>query len=136
MRTNPYLFFDGNCEEAFRFYERVLGGKIIAMVPHSGTPAEQNVPAEWRDKIMHAALQVGEDTLMASDAPPRYRQPMSGFSVSLQFADTAEAKRVFDALAEGGTVKMPFEETFWAAGFGMVTDRFGTPWMMNCDKPA
>jgi PhnB protein len=61
---------------------------------------------------------------------------MSGFSVSLQFADTAEAKRVFDALAEGGTVKMPFEETFWAAGFGMVTDRFGTPWMMNCDKPA
>jgi PhnB protein len=136
MRTNPYLFFDGNCEEAFKFYEKVLGGKITAMMAHAGTPAEAYVPAEWKDKIMHAALEVGDDTLMASDAPPQYREPMKGFRVSLQFTDTAEAERVFNALAGDGTITMPFEETFWAARFGMVNDKFGTPWMINCDKPA
>lgn len=135
MRANPYLFFNGNCEEAFKFYEKVLGGKITAMMPATGTPAEDQVPADWKDKIMHAALDIGEDTLMASDAPPPYQDQMKGFRVSLHFADAAEAERVFNAFAEGGSVTMPLEKTFWAERFGMVHDRFGTPWMINCDMP-
>jgi PhnB protein len=136
MSINTYLFFNGNCEEAFKFYEKVLGGKIQDMLPHAGTPAESFVPPEWRDKIMHASMKIGDDLLMASDAPPQFKAPMQGFSVSVQFKDTREAERAFKALSEGGTVKMPLEETFWAARFGMLVDRFGTPWMVNCDKPA
>jgi PhnB protein len=136
MQMNPYLTFDGNCEEAFKAYERVLGGKIIAMMPHEGTPAEAHVPAEWRKKILHARLAFGDNVLMASDAPPGRFQKMQGFSVTLVVKDPAEAERVFNALAEGGTVTMALEETFWAVKFGMLIDRFGTPWMINCEKPA
>ena len=133
MRLNPYLHFNGQCKEAFTFYERCLGAKIGAMMPHAGTPAEEHVPAEWRDKILHARLLLGDDILMASDAPPgRYQKP-SGFSVTLQIKDPAEGKRIFDLLAEHGSVRMPFGETFWATGFGMLVDRFGIPWMINCD---
>lgn len=135
MQLNPYLTFNGQCEAAFKFYERCLGGKIEAMMPHAGTPAEEHVPVEWRDKIMHARLAVGDGVLMGSDAPPeRYEKPR-GFSVSLQIKDPAQAERAFHALAEGGAVQMPIQATFWAARFGMLVDRFGTPWMINCDKP-
>lgn len=136
MSINPYLTFNGNCEAAFKFYERVLGGKIEAMMPHAGTPAEGHVPPEWNSKIMHARLNIDGDLLMGSDAPPQHQEPMKGFSVSLQVKEPKEAERVFKALSEGGTVKMPIEETFWATRFGMLVDRFGTPWMVNCDKPA
>ena len=136
MKTNTYLFFNGNCEAAFKFYADVLGGKIEAMLPHAGTPAEEHVPPEWRDKIMHAKLTLGDSVLMASDAPPPSGEEMKGFSVSLHVDAPAEAERVFHALADGGSVTMPIAETFWAARFGMLTDRFGTPWMVNCDKPA
>jgi len=136
MSLNPYLTFNGNCEAAFKFYERVLGGKIEAMMPHAGTPAEGHVPPEWNSKIMHARLNIDGDLLMGSDAPPQHQEPMKGFSVSLQVKEPKEAERVFKALAEGGTVKMPLDETFWAARFGMLVDKFGTPWMVNCDKPA
>jgi PhnB protein len=133
MQLSPYLLFNGQCEAAFKFYAECLGGKIEAMMTHAGTPAEQQVPAEWRDKILHARLTVGDNVLMASDAPPgRYEQP-KGFSVSIQINDRAEAERIFNALSENGTVQMPFEQTFWAAGFGMCVDRFGIPWMVNCD---
>jgi PhnB protein len=135
MSINTYLMFNGNCEEAFKFYEKVLGGKIEAMLPHAGTPAEGFVPPEWRNKIMHASMKIGDDVLMASDSPPQYQESMKGFHVSLHVKDTKEAERAFTALAEGGTVKMPLEETFWAARFGMLVDKFGTPWMVNCDKP-
>ncbi|HLQ25622.1 MAG TPA: VOC family protein [Acidiferrobacterales bacterium] len=136
MQLNPYLFFNGQCEAAFKFYERVLGGKIEAMLTHAGTPAEAQVPAEWRDKILHARLNVGGEVLMASDAPPgRYEEP-KGFSVSLQMKDPAEAERIFHALAENGTVRMPIQKTFWAARFGMLVDRFGIPWMINCEQAA
>jgi PhnB protein len=135
MQLNPYLTFNGQCEAAFKFYEQCLGGKIEAMMPHAGTPAEKHVPVEWRDKIMHARLAVGDGVLMGSDAPPeRYEKPR-GFSVSLQIKDPAQAERAFHALAEGGAVQMPIQPTFWAARFGMLVDRFGTPWMINCDKP-
>jgi PhnB protein len=130
MAINPYLFFEGNCREAFAFYAKVLNGKIEAMLPHAGTPAEEHVPAEWRDKIMHAYLKAGDNVLMASDAP----SPEST-KISIQIDDPKEAERVFRDLSEGGTVTMPMEETFWALRFGMVTDKFGTPWMVNCAKP-
>jgi PhnB protein len=136
MQLNPYLTFNGNCEAAFRFYEKCLGGKIEAMMPHEGTPAEGHVPAEWRKKIMHARMTIGDEVLMASDAPPGHYEPMKGFSVSLQISEPTEAERVFHALAENGTVQMPIQETFWAQRFGMLVDRFGTPWMINCDKQA
>jgi PhnB protein len=133
MHINPYLTFNGNCEAAFKVYEQVLRGKIEAMIPHTGTPAEAQVPPEWCDKIMHVRLSAGDEVLMGSDAPPQYYEPMKGFSVSLQVKDPAEADRLFQALAEDGTVRMPIQKTFWAERFGMCVDRFGTPWMINCD---
>lgn len=134
MQLNPYLLFNGQCESAFKFYAQTLGAKIDAMMTHAGTPAEEHVPAEWRDKILHARLVLGDQILMASDAPPgRYERPQ-GFSVSISLNDLAKAERVFKALAENGTVQMPFEKTFWAAGFGMCVDRFGIPWMVNCEQ--
>ena len=135
MQLNPYLFFNGQCEAAFKFYAKVLGGKIEAMMAHEGTPAAEHVPAEWRSKIMHARLVIGDKVLMASDAPPdRSDGAMKGVSVNLGVDSPAEAERIFHALAENGTVRMPIQETFWAARFGMLIDRFGTPWMINCEK--
>jgi PhnB protein len=136
MQLNPYLTFNGQCEAAFKFYERVLGGKIVAMIPHEGSPAAEHVPSEWRNKIMHARLAVGDKVLMGSDAPPGHQEDMKGFSVSLGIDDPKDAERIFHALAENGTVRMPIQETFWAVRFGMLVDRFGTPWMINCEKPA
>jgi PhnB protein len=136
MQLNPYLTFNGQCEAAFKFYEQCLGGKIVAMLPHAGTPAEEHVPAEWRNKIMHARLIVGDDVLMGSDAPPDRYEATKGFSVTLGIDNPAEAERVFNALAEKGTVQMPIQETFWALRFGMLVDRFGIPWMINCEKAA
>ena len=132
MTIAPYLFFNGNCKEAFEFYASVLGGKIAAMVPHAGSPAETSVPVDWRGKIMHAHLEVQGQVLLASDVPPQYAQRMQGFHVSLTAKDIGEAERIFAALSEGGKVSMPLGETFWSPRFGMLTDRFGTPWMINC----
>jgi PhnB protein len=134
MQTNTYLFFKGNCEEAFKFYEKTLGGKIEAMLSHAGTPAENQVPAEWKNKIIHASLKLGDQSLMASDSPPDHAQTPQGFRVNLSFQDPAEAERVYNALSKNGTVSMELQETFWAQKFGMFTDRFGTPWMINCYK--
>lgn len=134
MQLNPYLLFNGQCEAAFRFYERCLGGKIVAMMPHAGTPAEGQVPPEWRDKIIHARLVVGDQVLMGSDAPPDHFEKPQGFSVTLGIDNPVEAERVFNALVENGTVRMPIQQTFWAERFGMLVDRFGIPWMINCEK--
>ena len=136
MQLNPYLMFDGRCEEAFSFYAKVLGGEIVAMLPHRGTPAADDVPEEWLDKILHARLEVGDQVLMASDAPPAYRQAPQGFSVSLSVDRAEEAERIFGALAEKGTVTMPLEETFFAVRFGMLTDQYDIPWLINCERPA
>ncbi|MFZ1119439.1 MAG: glyoxalase/bleomycin resistance/extradiol dioxygenase family protein [Candidatus Binataceae bacterium] len=136
MQLNPYLFFNGQCEAAFKFYEKVLGGKIEAMLPHEGTPAAEHVPPEWRKKILHARLVVGDKVLMGSDAPPGRPEEMKGFSVTLGIDDPKEAERIFHALAENGTVRMPIEKTFWAVRFGMLVDQFGTPWMINCEQAA
>ena len=133
MQVNAYVIYNGQCEEAFRFYERCLNGKLVTLMTFAGTPAEQQAPPEWRNKVLHAQLSVGDGVLMGSDAPPgRYEKP-AGFSVSLQIKDAAEAERIFHALAENGSIKMPIQQTFWAARFGMLVDRFGTPWMINSD---
>jgi PhnB protein len=136
MQLNPYLTFDGQCEAAFKFYEKVLGGKIEAMMPHEGSPMAENVPTEWRSKIMHARLSVGDNILMGSDTPPDHHEQMKGFSVTLGIDDPHIAERVFHALSENGTVQMPIQKTFWAARFGMLVDQFGTPWMINCEQAA
>jgi PhnB protein len=136
LKLNPYLTFDGNCEEAVKLYAKILKGEITAMVPFDGTPAAEHVPADMRNKILHSSLKVGDDVLMASDAPREMYQKMQGISVTLVLKDPDEAERIYNALSEGGKVNMPLEETFWAKKFGMVTDRFGTPWMVNCEKPA
>ena len=136
MQVNPYLFFNGQCEAAFKFYEKLLGGKILAMMPHEGTPAANSVPVEWRSKIIHARMVVGDQILMGSDAPPDHQQKPQGFSVNIGVNDPAEAERIFHALVEGGTATMPIGETFWATRFGMLVDRFGIPWMINCEKAA
>ncbi|MEG4440322.1 VOC family protein [Microcoleus sp. AT9_B5] len=131
MQSNIYLFFDGECEAAFKFYEQCLGGKIGDMMTYGDAPMSEEIPSEQRDRIMHANLTVGGMVLMGSDTPPDGFQKPQGFSVNLQFDDRVEAERIFQKLAENGTVKMPFQETFWSTRFGMLVDRFGTPWMIN-----
>jgi PhnB protein len=136
MQVNPYLFFNGNCEEALKFYEKALGGKIEGMMTHGASPAAQHVGPEWQNKIIHARFVVGGQVLMGSDAPPEHYHPPQGFSVSLSVKQASDAERIFQALAENGKVQMPIQETFWAVRFGMLVDRFGIPWMVNCEKAA
>ena len=136
MEMNTYLLFNGQCEAAFKFYEQHLGGKITHMQTHGDSPMAEHVSPEWRDKIIHARLILGDNVLMGSDTPPNDYAKPQGFSVALHTTDTAEAERVFQALAENGTVQMPIQETFWAHRFGMLVDQFGIPWMVNHEKPA
>ncbi len=135
MQLNPYLGFNGQCEAAFKFYERCLRGKIEAMLSHEGTPMENQVPAEWRKKILHARLVVGDAVLMGGDMPPERYEAPKGLSVTIGVTEPAEAERIFKALSENGTVTMPLQQTFWAVRFGMLVDRFGIPWMVNCEGP-
>jgi PhnB protein len=133
MQMHPYLTFDGRCEEAFRFYQQALGGRIEMMQTHGDSPITGEVPPAWHGRILHARMTVGDAVLMGSDAPPEHFQAPQGISVSVQVDDPAEADRVFAALAEGGRATMPIDRTFWAERFGMLVDRFGIPWMVNCE---
>jgi PhnB protein len=133
MQLNPYLIFNGTCAEAFRFYEQVLGGKIEMMMTHGESPIADQVAPEMRDRVLHVTMSVDGQLLMGSDAPEGYFEQPQGFSVQVALGDADQAERVFNALAEGGTVRMPFGQTFWAFRFGMLVDRFGIPWMINCD---
>lgn len=137
MLINPYLTFDGQCGPAFQFYAKVLNGNLEALFTFAESPAEGDVPEDFRDKIMHARLAVGDQVLMGSDCPPQvpYRG-ISGVSISINVDRIAEAERVFNALADGGQVQMPLAQTFWAARFGLLVDRFGVSWMVNCEKDA
>ena len=135
MNVCPYLNFNGNCAEAFRFYEQALGGKILMMQTHGNSPMKDQTPAEWLDKVMHVRMALGDQLLMGSDAPGQHYDKPQGFAVSVTFTDTARSEQVFTALAEGGRVTMPFSSTFWSPGFGGVVDRFGTPWMVNTEPP-
>ncbi|MFB2898409.1 VOC family protein [Aerosakkonemataceae cyanobacterium BLCC-F50] len=139
MQLNPYLMFNGQCEEAFKFYEQCLGGKITDMMTYAESPeraTQEEIPSDWRNKIMHTSLMIGNQELMGSDSPPKYHQETKGFFVTITLDDPVEADRIFYTLAENGTVQMPFEKTFWAYRFGMLIDRFGIPWMINCNQAA
>jgi PhnB protein len=131
LQLDNYLFFDGNCADAMRFYERTLGGKLQLMT-HGDSPMAAQTPPGSANRIMHARLELDGRFLMASDS--MVGQPyegMKGFSLSLIYPTVAEAQRIFAALADGGQVTMPIAKTFWAEAFGMLVDRFGTPWMVN-----
>jgi len=126
-----YLFFDGNCAEAMRFYQRTLGGELT-MMTNAESPAAAHTPPADANRIMHARLAFDGRTLMASDwMTGRPYEGKKGFSLAVAYPTVAEAKRVFEALAQGGQITMPFDKTFWAEGFGMLVDRFGTHWMVN-----
>jgi PhnB protein len=133
MQLNPYLTFNGDCEQALKFYEQTLGAKIEFLTRFTGSPAAEYGPPEWGDKVLHATVKIDGNLLMASDAPPGHYQKPQGLSISVSLKDRSKGESIFNALAEGGTTTMPFAQTFWASGFGMCVDRFGIPWMVNCE---
>ncbi|HEY2619153.1 MAG TPA: VOC family protein [Acetobacteraceae bacterium] len=133
MQVQPYLFFDGRCEEAIEFYRRTLGAQVGMMMRFKDSPEpcpEGMLPPGSENKVMHASLQIGDTLVMASDGNAKGAPSFQGFSLSLDAADDAEAKRLFDALSDGGQVQMPLGKTFFASSFGMVADRFGVSWMV------
>jgi PhnB protein len=134
MHINAYLNFNGRCEEAFKFYERVLGGKIQMMSRFEDSPMAQQMPADMRGKILHARILIGDTLIMGSDPPPDRVSPQKGFALSLQVKTGVEAEKLFHALAENAQIGMPMGKTFFAERFGMLTDRFGVPWMIVCEK--
>ncbi len=129
---DSYLFFNGNCADALRLYEKTLGARLEMMMTYAESPEPEYCPAGSDSRIMHASLIVDGRRLMASDMPAgQPSQAMGGFALSLNYPTPAEARRVFDSLADGGRVTMPIAKTFWAQAFGMLVDRFGTPWMVG-----
>jgi PhnB protein len=133
MQISIHLWFDGQCEVAFGFYQRLLGGEITTMMKYADSPLADTVEPRWRDRILHATLRLGDQELLGADVMPQdYARPQ-GFSALLSLPGLAEAKRVFDALAHAGSIQMPLQETFWSEAFGVVTDRFGVPWEISVE---
>ena len=135
MKINPYLNFNGNCAEAFDFYAKVLGGKNLHIMTFGEMPASMGPVAEDQKRMVaHARFTAGDTMIMGSDAPGgRYNKPQ-GLYVNIGVDTAEEAERIFAALSAGGSIAMPIAETFWATRFGMLTDKFGIPWMVNCEK--
>lgn len=133
MKVEPYLFFGGRCEEALGFYVRALGAEVTVLMRCKEAPEPMGLPPGWEDKVMHANLRIGDSTLMASDGMGAPATPFSGFALALAAPSVEQAEAWFAALAEGGTVDMPLQQTFWARTFGMLTDRFGVSWMLSCE---
>lgn len=134
MQIHPYLFFNGATEEAMQFYQQVLGGELDISHFREMPDFEKNCKPEDAERVMHAQLKCDQGVLMASDGcPSEPVGPMAGFSVALIFDDTRNAERIFGLLSEGGAVIMPWEATFWAAGFGMCKDKYGVHWIVNSD---
>jgi PhnB protein len=132
---NPYLNFNGNCAEAFRFYADTLGGRDLQIMKFGDSPMAGQVAETEKDMVMHARFLVGDIMIMGSDAPGgRYNKPQ-GYAINIGVDTPEDAEHIFGALSQGGNIGMPIAETFWAKRFGMVTDRFGTHWMVNCEKP-
>ncbi len=134
MKINPYLCFNGTCEAAFNFYHKVLGGQNVMMLKAGDSAMASTMPVEMHNRIMHARLIVNDNVLMGSDASPECFKESAGLCINISYDDPTEAERVFCALSENGKVTMPIQETFWAIRFGMFTDQFGIPWMINCEK--
>jgi PhnB protein len=133
MQVQPYLFFDGRCEEAVEFYRRALGAEVQMLMRFKDNPEPPDpgmVPPGSGDKVMHTSFRIGDSTVMASDGRCQGQPSFQGFSLSLTARDDAEAERLFAALADGGQVQMPLAKTFFSSRFGMVADRFGVPWMI------
>lgn len=141
MKIEPYLHFNGRAEEALGFYEKALGAKVDMVMRFSESPDPHpagRLPAGFENKIMHASLLIGEARVMLSDGGALTGQSLSGFSLSLQYDSESDARHAFAALADGGRITMPLGPTFWSPCFGMVTDRFGVPWMVTAEpaRPA
>ena len=134
MTPTPYLFFSGQCAEAIEAYAEIFGGEIDQRMPASEMPPEFPVPDDRKDWVMHSRIKIGDGFLMASDNLMGETSGMAGSSVMLSFPTADEAKAVFDKLADGGDVEMAWAPTFWSAGFGTLTDRFGINWMIGCDE--
>ena len=135
MQLTPYLAFNGQCAAAFKFYEKVLDGKMVTLMTYGESSMAEQVPTAWHTRVIHASLLVdGNAWLMGADAPPDRENKTTGFCVNIGIEDPEKAERIFNAMAEGGTVQMPLQQTFWTVRFGMLTDQFGIPWMVNCEQ--
>jgi PhnB protein len=134
MNLNPTinLTFNGQCEAAFKFYERHLGAQIVGLFTYANSPMAGEVPPDWGGKVMHATLAVGDTTMAGTDVT-LYERPQ-GFAILLGVGEPEDAERIFHALAENGIVTVPIQETFWALRFGALVDQFGVPWSINCEK--
>src|SRR6266850_6990009 len=130
MQVQPYLFFDGRCEEAIEFYRKTLGAEVTMLMPFKDNPEPMTGKAPPGDKVMHSSFRIGDTTVMASDGNCMGKPSFQGFSLSITARDDAEAKRLFAALSAGGQVQMPLAKTFFSTAFGMVADRFGVSWMV------
>lgn len=133
MAVQPYLFFEGRCEEAIDFYGKAVGAETVMMMRYKDSPDPASCPVDAGEKVMHASLRIGDGVVMASDGRCSGQPSFSGFSLSLPAKDPAEAERFFKALSEGGRVEMPLAKTFFSPSFGMLCDRFGVMWMVMVD---
>ena len=136
LNTTISLMFNGQCEAAFRVYERCLNGSIAFMLTWGDSPAAVDAPPGWEAKIYHATLRIGETAIMGGDMPANRYNPPKGFSLVLEMDDAHTAERIFKTLSENGRIEMPLQETFWASRFGAVVDQFGIPWSINCERSA
>ena len=134
MQVSVHLNFNGDCLQAMERYCELLNGEIVSMTTFGDTPAGKDVPDDWQDKIVHATMSLGGFVVATADIPSERYEPSQGFNMFVEVEDPNEADRVFEALSEGGKVQMPIEETFWAKRFGMLVDRFGIPWEVNCSQ--
>jgi PhnB protein len=134
MKLQPHITFNGNCEEAFTFYAQLFGGSITIRMTYAESPMADMMPPDQRHKLIHAGVAFQGQEITGDDGPGPYKTPQ-GIMLTLNLADPPEAERIFTALAQGGKITVPLGETFWAVRFGMLVDRFGVPWMVNCGKP-
>ncbi len=131
MQFACHLSFEGTCEAAFRTYHRIIGGGDMSLMTYGTSPLSSQVPADWQSKILHATLRLGDHELLGADVFPGAVVHHDGFAVVLGVTGVDRGRKIFDALAEGGQIKMPFQQTFWSPGYGMLVDRFGVPWEIN-----
>jgi len=135
MKLYTYLNYGGNCRQAFEFYAAQLGGKITMITTHADQPDSSQVPADWKNAVLHARIEIGDTILLGADIPPERFQPMRSAYLSLMVDSVDEAERIYALLSEGGQIFMPMEETFFAHRFAMLRDRFGTSWMLLNERP-
>jgi PhnB protein len=135
MKLHTYLNYGGNCEQAFRFYEQHLGGKVTTMMTHAEQPGQSNVPPDWQKAILYARMTIGGAEIMGSDVPPDRFQPMRSVYLSLTVDSNEDAERIYGLLSEDAQIFMKMGETFFASRFAMLRDKFGTSWMIVCERP-